>query len=198
MLARLGASDFFGEMALLTGKPRSTAARAAVHTNLWVLYRSDFEDLVNRHPAISLTLSKALSQRLADMDRRFTENHLRGLGLLTGLSSSQLEEISRKMKPVRYRQGEVILQEGDSGDEMYFIESGQVQVVRGRGSAAYDPGRAGRGRPLWRDGAAYRQSPVGDRHGADRRGPVADVPGQFRRSGNHLPEPGPGAEPVVE
>jgi len=136
VLARLGASDFFGEMALLTGKPRSTAARAAAHTNLWVLYRSDFEDLVNRHPAISLTLSKALSQRLADMDRRFTENHLRGLGLLTGLSSSQLEEISRKMEPVRYRQGEVILKEGDPGDEMYFIESGQLQVIRGHGTAA--------------------------------------------------------------
>ena len=136
VLARLGASDFFGEMALLTGKPRSTAARAAAHTNLWVLYRSDFEDLVNRHPAISLTLSKALSQRLADMDRRFTENHLRGLGLLTGLSSSQLEEISRKMSPVRYRQGEVILKEGEPGDEMYFIESGQVQVVRGHGTTA--------------------------------------------------------------
>jgi CRP-like cAMP-binding protein len=136
VLARLGASDFFGEMALLTGRPRSTAARAAAHTNLWVLYRTDFEDLINRHPAISLTLSKALSQRLADMDRRFTENHLRGLGLLTGLSPSQLEEISRKMKPARYRQGEVIIREGEPGDDMYFIESGQVQVVRGQGTAA--------------------------------------------------------------
>jgi CRP-like cAMP-binding protein len=136
ILARLGANDFFGEMALLTGKPRSTAARAAAHTNLWVLYRADFEDLINRHPAISLTLSKALSQRLADMDRRFTENHLRGLGLLTGLSSSQLEEISRKMKPIRYRQGEAIIREGEPGDDMYFVESGQVQVVRGHGTAA--------------------------------------------------------------
>jgi CRP-like cAMP-binding protein len=134
VLARLSADEFFGEMALLTGKPRSTAARAATHTNLWVLYRSDFDDLVNRNPSISLALSRILSQRLAEMDRRFTESHLRGLKLLAGLSSGQLEDISRKLKPVRFRQGEVILREGTSGDEMFFIESGRVRVIRGDGS----------------------------------------------------------------
>ncbi len=136
VLARLGSDDFFGEMALLTGKPRSTSARAATHTNLWVLYRSDFDDLVARYPSVSLALSKTLSRRLAEMDRRFTETHLRGLKLLAGLSPSQLEEISRRLKPVRYRQGEVIIREGDPGDEMYFIESGRVQVVRGSGPQA--------------------------------------------------------------
>jgi CRP-like cAMP-binding protein len=134
VLARLGADEFFGEMALLTGKPRSTAARAAVHTNLWVLYRSDFDDLVNRNPSISLALSRTLSQRLADMDRRFTESHLRGLKLLTGLSTNQLEDVSRKLKPVRFRQGEVIIRENTPGDQMFFIESGRVRVVHGEGS----------------------------------------------------------------
>jgi CRP-like cAMP-binding protein len=136
VLARLGADEFFGEMALLTGKPRSTTAKAAAHTNLWVLYRSDFDDLVNRYPAISLALSRVLSKRLADMDRRFTESHLRGLKLLAGLSSSQLEDISRRLKPVRFRQRETIVREGEPGDEMYFVESGRVQVVRGSGPRA--------------------------------------------------------------
>ncbi len=134
VLARLGVDEFFGEMALLTGRPRSSAARTSTHTNLWVLYRSDFDDLINRFPAISLALSKVLSQRLADMDRRFSESHLRGLKLLAGLSSSQLENVSQRLKPVRYRQGETIIREGDPGDEMYFIESGRVRVVRQSGS----------------------------------------------------------------
>jgi CRP-like cAMP-binding protein len=134
VLARLGPDEFFGEMSLLTGKPRSTAARTATHTNLWVLYRSDFDDLVNRHPSISLALSKVLSERLAEMDRRFTESHLRGLKLLASLSPSQLEDVSRRLRPVRFRQGEVIIREGDSGEEMFFMESGRVRVVRRRGS----------------------------------------------------------------
>jgi CRP-like cAMP-binding protein len=136
VLARMGADEFFGEMALLTGKPRSSSARTASHSNLWVLYRSDFDDLVNRYPSISLALSKVLSERLAEMDRRFTESHLRGLKLLAGLSPSQLEDVSGRLKPVRYRQGETIIREGDPGQDMYFIESGRVRVVRGTGPQA--------------------------------------------------------------
>jgi CRP-like cAMP-binding protein len=145
VLARLGADEFFGEMALLTGKPRSTAAQVAAHTNLWVLYRSDFEDLVSRYPSISLALSKVLSQRLAEADRRFTESHLRGLKLLVGLSPGQLEDVSRRLKPVRYRQGETIIREGDRGQELFFIESGRVRVVRGSGAKASLLGELGAG-----------------------------------------------------
>lgn len=136
VLAKLGANEFFGEMALLTGKPRSTAVRTTAHTNLWVLYRSDFDDLVNRHPSISLALSKALSERLSELDRRFTQSHLRSVKLLSGLSVEQLEDVSHRLKAVRFRQGETIIQEGAQGDEMYFIESGRVQVVRGEGAEA--------------------------------------------------------------
>jgi len=136
VLARMGADEFFGEMALLTGKPRSSAARTATHTNLWALYRPDFDDLINRYPSISLALSRVLSQRLDEMDRRFAESHLRAIKLLSGLSSSQLEDVNRRLKPVRFRQGEVILREGAPGDEMYFVETGQVKVVRGAGREA--------------------------------------------------------------
>lgn len=130
----LGDGDFFGEMALLTGKPRTRTVTATENANLWVLYRSDFDDLVNRYPAISVALSRELSERLVEMDRRFTESHLRGLKLLAGLSAGQLEDVSRRLKPARFRQGETILREGDPGDEMFFIESGRVQVVRRDGA----------------------------------------------------------------
>jgi len=130
VFARLGADEFFGEMALLSGRPRSSAARAAEHTNLWVLYRSDFDDLVNRYPTISLAMGKVLSERLAEMDRRFTESHLRGLKLLAGLSSSQLEDVGSRLTPTRFEQDEVVIRQGEPGDEMYFIESGLVRVLR--------------------------------------------------------------------
>lgn len=135
-LARLGQDEFFGEMALLTGKPRSTGARATSHSNLWALYRTDFDDLVNRYPSVSLAMSQVLSERLSQMDRRFTETHLRGLKLLANLTPGQLEDVSRRLKPGRYRQGEVIIHEGEPGDEMYLIESGRVRVVRQRGEKA--------------------------------------------------------------
>jgi len=129
VFAHLQAGDFFGEMALLTGKSRSSAARAETNTNFWMLYRSDFDELLVQYPAISLALSRTLSERLAQADQRFVERHLRRMSLLVGLSSKQLEDVSARLRPVKYRSGEVILTEGAPGDVMYLIEWGRVEVL---------------------------------------------------------------------
>lgn len=129
VFAHLQAGDFFGEMALLTGKSRSSAARAETNTNLWMLYRSDFDELLVQYPAISLALSRTLSERLAQADQRFVERHLRRMSLLVGLSSKQLEDVSARLRPVKYRSGEIILTEGTPGDVMYLIEWGRVEVL---------------------------------------------------------------------
>lgn len=129
VFAHLQAGDFFGEMALLTGKSRTSAARAETNTNLWMLYRSDFDELLVQYPAISLALSRTLSERLAQADQRFVERHLRRMSLLGGLSSKQLEDVSARLRPVKYRSGEIILTEGTPGDVMYLIEWGRVEVL---------------------------------------------------------------------
>ncbi len=94
------------------------------------------KDLALRYPSISLALSKVLSDRLADMDRRYSESQLRRMRLLSGMSSSQLEEISRRLRQTRFRRGQVILREGDPGEELVLIESGRVQVAQGSGRDA--------------------------------------------------------------
>jgi CRP-like cAMP-binding protein len=129
VFAHLQAGDFFAEMALLTGKSRSSAARAEINTNLWMLYRSDFDELLVQYPAVSLALSRALSERLAQADQRFVERHLRRMSLLEDLSSKQLGDVSARLRPVKYRSGEVILTQGMPGDVMYLVEWGRVEVL---------------------------------------------------------------------
>lgn len=129
VLATLRAGEHFGEMALLIGKSRSTGARAVQDTNLWMLYRTDFEELLVRHPSISLALNRALSQRLMEADRRFHEAHLGRIPLFRGLSTAQLDELSEKLSAEVFRRGEVICTEGEEADRMWFIESGQAEVV---------------------------------------------------------------------
>jgi CRP-like cAMP-binding protein len=51
------------------------------------------------------------------------------MSLLVGLSSKQLEDVSARLRPVKYRSGEVILTEGTPGDVMYLIEWGRVEVL---------------------------------------------------------------------
>ncbi|XSG86621.1 MAG: patatin-like phospholipase family protein [Methylohalobius sp. ZOD2] len=60
----LGAGDWFGEMALLTGEPRSATASAATEVNLLAIARSDFYRLLQQAPTVALGISYYLSHRL--------------------------------------------------------------------------------------------------------------------------------------
>jgi CRP-like cAMP-binding protein len=126
-LARLIPGDFFGEMALMTGKSRTVTARALAHSNLWVLYRTDFDDLLVRHPALTVALSKALRDRLSQAEGSFVEPYLHNIALLGGLARTQLEELAERLHPQTFNSGDTIFFEGRAGDTMYFIESGQVE-----------------------------------------------------------------------
>lgn len=127
-VARLTTGDHFGEMSLLTGKTRSTSVRAVLNTNLWVLYKSDFDDLLVKYPSISAALSKTLSQRLAEKETVFEETHLRKVTLFADLNASELDDISQHLHPVKYRAGDVIFVESEPGDVMYFIDAGEVKL----------------------------------------------------------------------
>lgn len=63
-LALFGEGDFFGEMALVDGGPRSAIAEAVVKTTIYALHRVEFQELVTANPAISLGMIKVLSSRL--------------------------------------------------------------------------------------------------------------------------------------
>ncbi|MGB9300988.1 MAG: cyclic nucleotide-binding domain-containing protein [Anaerolineae bacterium] len=143
-VAWLEAGDSFGEMALLTGKTRSVKALAMTDTNLWVLYKNDYDELMVEHPAISVALGKVLSERLRagfqEARPRATPTRMRELPLLAELTQTELEDVTRRLQPVEVASGDVLFSQGDPGDRMYFIESGQVEVrtvtADGRGAVA--------------------------------------------------------------
>jgi len=114
-------------MALLTGKSRTTGARTVDDTNLWVLYRTDFDELVATYPALGQALSQTLGERLGEANSAFIDKHLRKISLFSGLTAGQLAEIADTLFPARYRQDEIIYQAGSRGDRLHLIESGVVQ-----------------------------------------------------------------------
>ena len=126
-LARLIPGDFFGEMALLTGQTRTVTARTVTHSNLWVLYRTDFDRLLVKHPGLTAALSSVLRERLSQAEGSFVPTHLHKIALLDGLSRVQLEELAERLQAQTYQSGDIIYFEGHAGDTMYFIESGQVE-----------------------------------------------------------------------
>lgn len=64
ILSILNPSDFFGEMALLDGLNRSASVIAMGDSKLFIIQRSDFLDLLHKHPEVSVTLLQELTQRL--------------------------------------------------------------------------------------------------------------------------------------
>jgi monovalent cation:H+ antiporter, CPA1 family len=70
---RLGSGEFFGEMALLTGRPRQADVVALSYCRLLVLRKSDFDQFVAANPDAGVVINRIAEARLAmnreDQDR---------------------------------------------------------------------------------------------------------------------------------
>ena len=73
VLAHIGAGNYFGEMSLLTGEPRSATVNAAEDTETFVLEKDDFDVILEKYPSISIAMSKIMSQRLRETNTVVSE-----------------------------------------------------------------------------------------------------------------------------
>src|SRR6185312_7451905 len=84
VVAILGPRDWFGEMALLTGEPRSATIRTIKPTSLWRLRREDWDELIEKHPtcreAFNSLAEEFYSARDADEQAFFRQASLIGAG----------------------------------------------------------------------------------------------------------------------
>src|ERR1043166_9487427 len=69
-LAVLGPGEFFGEMALLEGLPRSAGATVVEDAMLIELEQNAFGTLIRKNGEIALRLMRRLSSRLREADRQ--------------------------------------------------------------------------------------------------------------------------------
>ncbi|HUX93575.1 MAG TPA: Crp/Fnr family transcriptional regulator [Ignavibacteriaceae bacterium] len=70
ILTILSESDFFGEMAILDGLARSANVTAMEDSELFIIQRSEFLDLLQNHPEIAIALLQELTQRLRSADMK--------------------------------------------------------------------------------------------------------------------------------
>src|SRR5262250_2637691 len=64
-VASLDQGSYFGELALIDDQPRSASARAAEPSLLLILYKSDFDDLIEGQGAIAIKVMANLLKALA-------------------------------------------------------------------------------------------------------------------------------------
>jgi CRP/FNR family cyclic AMP-dependent transcriptional regulator len=63
----LGESEYFGELSIIDGYPRSSSIMTTQASQLATISQQDFSKLLDRYPQISRTLLKNLSQRVREL-----------------------------------------------------------------------------------------------------------------------------------
>lgn len=72
ILALLNKGEFFGEMSLLDGEPRSASVKAFEETQLLILRRDDFLNELKRIPELALSLLAEISKRLRRANKQIS------------------------------------------------------------------------------------------------------------------------------
>ncbi|NQT34356.1 Crp/Fnr family transcriptional regulator [bacterium] len=106
ILAILGEGDFFGELAVIDGLSRSASVTSIDELELLMLNRTDFMEILEKIPRISITLLKELASRI-----RKSDHHIRSLSLLDakGRVASTLIRLAEDIGKVE--SGKVVVEE---------------------------------------------------------------------------------------
>ena len=70
ILSFLERGDFFGEMSLIDGEPRSASVRTVTDAQMLIIHRESFPKLIRQSPEIAMGLLSELSKRLRKANRQ--------------------------------------------------------------------------------------------------------------------------------
>jgi CRP-like cAMP-binding protein len=121
-LARLGEGAFFGEMALLSGAPRTANVVAEQDTELLEVTDVVLRQLAQKHPQVVTSLKNFYRQRLL-------ANVMAISPLFRDFDPQERKSIAEKFRMKQVSPGEVMIVEGKSSDGLYVVLHGSVQVA---------------------------------------------------------------------
>lgn len=120
-LGTLTEGDFFGEFGYFAGSVRQASVEALDDVELLEMTRENMDAVVAEFPQVEDVLEKFYKERVM-------QNILATSTLFRELSLEERRKIASYFKLTEAREGEDIVVEGDEGDSMYFIRSGEVLV----------------------------------------------------------------------
>ena len=123
LVDEVGPGSLVGEMALLTGQPRTATVFAVEDSDLARVSREDFERLALRHP-------EALNEFLRRIVPRMRGTQLAHLltEVFGALERDVLADIASQLEWVQLRSGERLFGEGDAGDDVFLVSHGRLRV----------------------------------------------------------------------
>lgn len=122
-LANLGEGDIFGEMAALSGYPRSATVAAKDDLCLLEIPSEVLKELMKISPRFREIIEEKYTVRAV-------RTYLRKVPLFGNLRDAVIQELEGKVKLKSFNQGDVIFREGDPGDSLYIIRNGFVKISK--------------------------------------------------------------------
>ena len=131
------AGEVVGEMAVISGRPRSATATARTDGTAFSMDAGELQTVVGKYPDFALMLASVMYDRLRFIAARLASRPApAGAGPRQATSFepalvSQLESLLPKSAIVRYRQETLIFKEGQAGTFMYLVKAGKVGIAVG-------------------------------------------------------------------
>jgi len=121
-MAVLEKGAFFGEIGLVTNRPRNATIEAIVDTRLLAIDRELMWSLIRREPDVSKVLLRFLRERLIDRTVR-THPFFAPFGQL------DLRAVARQFRFLEVRDGSTVLDQGQPSGGLFVLLAGSMDVV---------------------------------------------------------------------
>ncbi|HLE25769.1 MAG TPA: cyclic nucleotide-binding domain-containing protein [Thermodesulfobacteriota bacterium] len=122
-LALLGEGNIFGEMAALSGYPRSATVSAKEALYLLEIPAEVLKNLMKHSPGFKDAIEGMYAERAV-------KTYLRKVPLFSALDDSVIEKLEKDVNLKSYKSGDIIFNEGDQGDSLFVIRTGFVKITK--------------------------------------------------------------------
>ena len=122
-LARLSGGALFGEMAMITEKPRQATVVTTQPSELFEVDKATLADVANDHPQVTEEIVKFARRRLL-------YNVMATSPLFQPLDRSQRVDILKQFEPVVVDAGAVVVSDGQPSKGLFVVVEGEVEVSK--------------------------------------------------------------------
>lgn len=121
-LGTLSRGDIFGEQSIIKQEVRSASIRASEDVVAFRIDRADFEKLLKDKPELQSYFEKFIQEKAI-------VNFLRLATFMEALPPRQIVSLLEQLEERSFKEGEIIVKQGDTGDRLYIVKSGEAKVL---------------------------------------------------------------------